>query len=80
MTKQASAKPGPVTITMKNAAPVGHDIAVQQGTSGAVLGAGVVQTGGTSSVKVALKPGTYTYFCQVPGHRAAGMLGTITVK
>jgi plastocyanin len=81
VTKKASAKPGPVTITMKNAAAVGHNIAVQQGTNGAVLGAGpVVQTGGSSSVKVTLKPGTYTYFCQVPGHRAAGMLGTLTVK
>jgi plastocyanin len=81
VTKQASAKPGPVTVTMKNAASIGHNIAVQQGTSGAVLSAGpVVQSGGTSSVKVTLKPGTYTYFCQVPGHRAGGMLGTLTVK
>jgi plastocyanin len=25
------------------------------------------------------KPGTYTYFCTIPGHRAAGMQGTVTV-
>jgi len=24
-------------------------------------------------------PGTYTYFCAIPGHRAAGMQGTVTV-
>jgi uncharacterized cupredoxin-like copper-binding protein len=29
---------------------------------------------------VNLKAGTYTFYCQVPGHRAAGMSGTLTVK
>lgn len=83
VTKQASAKAGSVTIVMKNAATVQHNIAIQQGTgaSGPVLGAGpIVANGATSTVKVSLKPGTYTYFCQVPGHRAAGMQGTLTVK
>ncbi len=83
VTKQASAKAGAVAIVMKNASTVQHNIAIQQGTgpSGPVLGAGpIVANGGTSTVNLTLKPGTYTYFCQVPGHRAAGMQGTLTVK
>jgi plastocyanin len=80
VTSKASAKAGPVTVEMPNSSGVSHNIAVQQGTSGAVLGASTFITKGTTSVKVTLKPGTYTFFCQVPGHRAAGMDGTLTVK
>lgn len=35
--------------------------------------------GETNSGKVELKKGKYTFYCNVPGHRAAGMQGTITV-
>ena len=82
-TKQASATAGSVAISMKNASPTQHNIAIQTGTgaSGAIVGAGpIVANGGVSSLHVTLKPGTYTFFCQVPGHRAAGMYGTLTVK
>ena len=80
VTTKALAKPGPVTIDMPNESGVSHNIAVQQGTSGPVLGASPFITKGTTSVKVTLKPGTYTFFCQVPGHRQAGMEGTLTAK
>lgn len=26
-----------------------------------------------------LEPGTYTYYCDIPGHRGQGMVGTITL-
>ena len=38
------------------------------------------QNGGTSTVTATLKPGTYTFYCSVDGHEAAGMKGTLTVK
>ena len=37
-------------------------------------------SGGSKTLSVNLKPGTYTFFCEVPGHRQAGMYGTLTVK
>jgi uncharacterized cupredoxin-like copper-binding protein len=39
-----------------------------------------VSKGGASEVQLALKAGSYTYFCSVDGHRQAGMQGTLTVK
>ena len=33
----------------------------------------------TAEGTVTLKPGEYTYYCTIPGHRAQGMQGTITV-
>jgi plastocyanin len=78
--KTLTAKAGKVTITMTNMAPVGHNITIQQGTSGAVLGSTPTFNGGTKSVSVNLKAGTYTFYCSVPGHRAGGMVGTLTVS
>ena len=36
-------------------------------------------SGNSAQLKVNLKPGKYTFFCDIPGHRAAGMEGTLTV-
>jgi plastocyanin len=85
VTTKASATPGPVTIEMPNMSGVSHNIAVETGEGGAAakgskLGASQFTTKGTASVSVTLKPGTYTFFCEAPGHRAAGMYGTLTVK
>ncbi len=74
-----TAKAGTVTIAFTNHAPLGHNLTIQQGTSGAVVGATPTFQGGTKTLTVKLKPGTYTFYCSVPGHRMAGMQGTLTV-
>ena len=73
--KSATAKAGKVTVESKNAASVPHDIALQGGPSGSV-----VSGGGVSKFTANLKPGSYTFYCTVPGHEQAGMKGTLTVK
>jgi plastocyanin len=80
VTNKATGTAGRVTVEMPNVSGVSHNIAIQQGANGAVLGASPFTTKGTATVSVSLKPGTYTFFCQAPGHRQAGMLGTLTVK
>ncbi len=84
-TDKAEATPGTVTITMANMSGVMHNIAVEEGENGATqktapIGASSFITKGATSLTVKLKPGKYTFFCQAPGHRAAGMYGTLTVK
>jgi plastocyanin len=77
-TKSLSAKAGTVTITMANMSPVEHNVTIAQGTT--VLGATPTFAGGTKTLTLKLKPGKYTFYCSVPGHRAAGMEGTLTVS
>jgi uncharacterized cupredoxin-like copper-binding protein len=76
--KQLSAKAGSVAITLTNAAPLEHNVTVAQGTT--VLGATPTFAGGHRTLTLKLKPGTYTFYCSVPGHRQAGMEGTLSVS
>jgi plastocyanin len=85
VSNKAIATAGSVTILMPNTSGVSHNIAVEPGSHGAtpggpVLGASPFTTKGTATMSVKLKPGIYTFFCQAPGHRPAGMYGTLTVK
>lgn len=74
----ASASAGQVTLQMKNLSSVNHDIAITGGGVNQV--SPIVANGGSAKVSTSLKPGKYTFFCTVDGHRAAGMVGTLTVK
>ncbi|MDX6609523.1 MAG: hypothetical protein QOF85_1448 [Solirubrobacterales bacterium] len=78
-TTSATAKPGKVTVEFKNPQSLTHDVAIES-SSGEEVGKTELIAAGSTSTTVDLKPGTYTYYCSVPGHREAGMEGTLTVK
>jgi len=78
-TKSLSANAGKVSIAFTNMAPLAHNVTIE-GTGGKILGATPTFQGASKTVSLQLKPGTYKFFCSVPGHRAAGMEGTLTVK
>jgi plastocyanin len=70
--------PGATTFDVRNAGAATHDLHVQ--------GPGVqdqatppIQPGGSASLTVTLQPGTYTLWCGIDGHRAAGMQTGLTV-
>jgi|SRR3954454_7675420 plastocyanin len=75
----ATAKAGKVTVDFTNSSPVPHDVKIED-ESGEEVGGTEIISEGSNSAGVELKPGTYTYYCSVPGHREAGMEGTLTVK
>lgn len=75
-----TARAGIVDITFVNHSPLPHNLTVQRGANGAVLGATPTFRGGSRTLRLRLSAGTYTYFCSVPGHRQGGMKGTLIVK
>jgi plastocyanin len=77
---RATASAGSITFTMRNASGIEHNLAIQRGAKWTVLGATDTTSSGTDSISLELKPGSYTFFCQVNDHRAAGMSGTLTVQ
>lgn len=73
-----TAKAGKVEITFTNASPVPHDVAIKG--NGATAGpTEQISGGGTADLTATLKPGSYEFYCTVPGHEQAGMKGTLTV-
>jgi mono/diheme cytochrome c family protein len=77
VTKTAAATAGPVTLKMTNQSGTPHDLSI---TGNGVSAKTPVTPKGTVQAKTTLKPGKYTFFCPVPGHRQAGMVGTLTVQ
>jgi plastocyanin len=78
-TTEASAKAGEVTVDFKNPQGLTHDVAIED-SGGKTVGKTELIAESATSTTVNLKPGTYTFYCSVPGHREAGMEGTLTVK
>lgn len=77
-TTHLEAKAGKVTIDFTNPSALEHNVVIEQ--NGKELAGFEPIAEGEESETANLKPGTYTFFCAVPGHRQAGMEGTLVVK
>ena len=73
---QASA--GEVHLVMTNPSSVPHNVALKGG--GVDEKGEIVEKGERSEVTATVEPGTYEFYCSVPGHEAAGMKGELTVS
>jgi len=77
-TTSLSSKPGKVTIDFDNPSSLEHDVAIE--ADGEEIAGSDLVAKGKASVTADLAPGTYTFYCTVPGHREAGMEGELVVK
>ncbi len=71
---------GKVTFVVENAGKIQHDLALQGAGVSASTKTPLISPGKSAKLTVTLAAGTYTLYCTVPGHRAAGMVATLVVK
>jgi plastocyanin len=76
--KSVTAKAGEVTIDFVNQSPVPHNVTIEN--AGKKVAATKDVASGSATLKVALTPGTYTFYCSVDAHRQAGMQGQVKVS
>lgn len=69
---------GDIQITLTNVGQADHNIEIVGANEGSVPRV-QAPPGETEEGVFNLFAGEYTYFCSIPGHRAAGMEGTLTV-
>lgn len=74
--REGSVPAGPVAITLKNVGAIQHNLVVQEDPAFKKLD---VAPGQSATGTLQAKPGTYTLFCDLAGHRAAGMETKLTV-
>jgi plastocyanin len=73
-----SAPAGELHVTLTNDGSIEHAWEIEDHEDDLRLH--VTKKGDTDDGTITLEPGTYTYYCNIPGHRDAGMEGTLTVK
>ncbi|HEU4393108.1 MAG TPA: cupredoxin domain-containing protein [Solirubrobacterales bacterium] len=71
---------GNYVVEFDNPQPVGHDLAIEDEDGKQFGKTEVVSEGSSTFLVELLKPGNYTFYCTVPGHREAGMEGTLKVR
>lgn len=77
---EAEAPPGDATLVVRNEGAIEHNFILEDAAKKKVAEIAVIEAGQTLQVKAALRAGTYTFYCSLPGHREAGMAGVLRVK
>lgn len=72
-------KSGEVTVVFDNPQPIEHNVVIER-SDGVIVGQTDTFSEGSDSFVADLEPGPYSFYCTVPGHYEAKMLGTLKVE
>lgn len=76
---ELTAAAGPNTIELDNPSTTPHNVYVED-DGGSIIAETETVSESSTTATAELEPGTYTFFCDIPGHREGGMEGTLTVE
>jgi plastocyanin/mono/diheme cytochrome c family protein len=65
-----------VTVTLVNKGATAHTFDIDALN----IHSGEIQPGETKTITINAAAGSYQYYCAIPGHKEAGMVGTLTVQ
>lgn len=71
---------GKLVFFLVNAGSVAHDMIIRDSSGNRIDGSELISAGDSFVFTVNnISAGTYTYFCDQPGHESSGMKGTLTI-
>jgi uncharacterized cupredoxin-like copper-binding protein len=73
--KTVSSSAGTKTFELQNKGTIEHDLKIDALN----IHTGNVAPGSSKTASGELRPGTYEFYCTIPGHKEAGMVGTLNV-
>jgi uncharacterized cupredoxin-like copper-binding protein len=78
--KEVTVRSGEITFEVKNEGAIEHNFVLEDSAQKRVAQIAVIEAGKTEDLKVMLRPGTFAIVCNLPGHKDAGMTGTLRVQ
>jgi len=78
--KDVTIRPGEVIFSVKNDGAIEHNFAIEDSTGKKVAGIASILPEKTDQLRVTLRSGKFVIVCDLPGHKDAGMRGTLTVQ
>jgi plastocyanin len=71
---------GKVVFFLVNGGSIAHDLVIRDASGNRMAGSELISAGDSSIFTVDnIAAGTYTIFCDQPGHESSGMKGTLTI-